>query len=393
MAKDNSPSGESPTPDDKAAHDASGKGKPGKNKGPKGKASVDTDRAPARRRIVLTGISSRTWEHPADRGALTALRELRGFDEVLKALSGMWNERAWRLQYLGGAIRADHRQHPRVYRLFAEAAATLDIATLPELFIELSPTLNASCVGMSKPFIVVSSRAVEALDDDELRYILGHELGHLLSGHAVYRTMMAILTRLSANIAWLPAGSIVLRGIIVALHEWWRKAELSADRAGLLAGQDPSAALRAHMKLAGGGDLSEVDTTAFLEQAAEYESAGDLRESLIKLRLTVFMTHPLPVARAADLRHWIDSGHYARVLAGDYPRRDTDRDASVSGDAKAAADAYRDEFRRSQDPLVGLLRKLGDGASGLGDAVGAGANRVRGWMGGNGTNGSPGAGE
>ena len=118
--------------------------------------------------------------------------------------------------------------------------------------------------------------------------------------------MMAILTRMSANLAWLPAGSIVLRGIIVALHEWWRKAELSADRAGLLAGQDPAAALRAHMKLAGGGDLSEIDTAAFLEQAAEYESTGDLRESLIKLRLTMFMTHPLPVARAADLRHWID---------------------------------------------------------------------------------------
>lgn len=49
----------------------------------------------------------------------------------------------------------------------------------------------------------------------------------------------------------------------VALHEWWRRAELSADRAGLLAGQDPAAALRAHMKLAGGSDLSEIDTTAF----------------------------------------------------------------------------------------------------------------------------------
>src|SRR6266480_6540119 len=82
--------------------------------------------APVRRRVVLTGISSRAWEHPADRGALTALRELRGFDEVLKAISGLWNERAWRLEYLGRAIRVDHRQHPRVHRLFAEAAATLD---------------------------------------------------------------------------------------------------------------------------------------------------------------------------------------------------------------------------------------------------------------------------
>lgn len=346
------------------------------------------ENAPVKRRVVLTGISSRAWEHPADRGALTALRELRGFDEVLKALSGMWNERAWRLQYLGGAIRADHRQHSRVHRLFAEAAATLDVVNLPELYVEMSPALNAQCIGMTKPFIVVTNRAVEALDDEELRYILGHELGHLGSGHAIYRTMLIILTRLSANLAWLPIGSIALRGIIVALHEWWRKAELSADRAGLLAGQDTSAALRAHMKLAGGGDLSEIDTTAFLEQASEYESAGDLRESLIKLQLTTFLTHPLPVARAADLRRWIDSGAYQRILSGEYPRRDADREASVSGAVKDAADSYRQAFQRSQDPLVGLLRKLGDGASGLSDVVGAGASRVRGWTGRGGSSGS-----
>src|SRR5690349_622453 len=211
--------------------------------------------APARRRVPLTGISSRAWEHPADRGALTALRELRGFDDVLKALSGLWNERAWRLEYLGGAIRADHRQHPRVYRIFAEAGSTLDVAELPELYVEYSSDLNAACVGMAKPFITVTSRTVELFDDDELRHVLGHEIGHLMSGHAVYRTMMIILTRLATNLAWLPIGSMVLRGIIAALYEWWRKAELSADRAGLLAGQDPAAALRAHMKLAGGGDL------------------------------------------------------------------------------------------------------------------------------------------
>ena len=68
-----------------------------------------TSTAPARRRVVLTGISSRTWEHPADRGALAALRELRGFDDVLKAISGLWNERALRLEYLGSAIRVSDR--------------------------------------------------------------------------------------------------------------------------------------------------------------------------------------------------------------------------------------------------------------------------------------------
>ena len=46
----------------------------------------------------------------------------------------------------------------------------------------------------------------------------------------------------------------------------------------------------------------------------------------------------MPVARAAELRRWIDSGAYARILGGDYPRRDDDGDASVSEDVKAAAD-------------------------------------------------------
>ncbi|MGE5828172.1 MAG: M48 family metallopeptidase [Micromonosporaceae bacterium] len=339
------------------------------------------EQTPARRRVVLTGISSRAWEHPADRGALTALRELRGFDDALKAINALWNERAWRLEFLGGAIRTDHRQYARVHRLFAEAAATLDLPELPELYVQYDRRLNGMCVGLSKPFIVVNSGSLELLDDEELRNLLGHELGHLMSGHAVYRTMLDILTRWAVGLAWLPGGALALRAIVAALREWWRKAELSADRAGLLATQDPAAALRLSMKLAGGGDLSEVDTTAFLEQAAEYDRAGDLRDSFIKIRMVVGRTHPLPVARAAAVRQWVDSGEYGRVLAGEYPRREDDRSASVSADARAAADAYRHEFARSQDPLVTLLRRLGDGSGAVGDWVGAGANRMRGWMG------------
>ena len=335
------------------------------------------ENVPARRRVVLTGISSRAWEHPADRGALTALRELKGFDDVLKALSGMWAERAFRLEFLGSAIRVDHRQYPRVHRLFAESAATLDLAELPELYVQYDRTLNGMCIGMAKPFIVINSGALELLDDEELRNLLGHEVGHLMSGHAVYRTMLVILTNLAANLAWLPLGSLALRAIVVALREWWRKAELSADRAGLLAGQDPAAALRLSMKIAGGGDLSEVDTAAFLEQAAEFERTGDLRDGLIKVGMVLGRTHPLPVARAAAVRGWIDSGAYGRILGGEYPRRDDDRTASPSADAKAAAESYRESFQQSQDPLMSLLRRFGEG-------VGTGAGRVRDWVAGGG---------
>jgi Zn-dependent protease with chaperone function len=342
--------------------------------------TIADEYTPARRRIVLTGISSRAWEHPADRGALSALRELRGFDDVVKAFFGMWNERGFRLSYLAAGIRVDHRQYPRVYQRYAEAASVLDIAELPELYVAQSPWLRAEAIGMDRPFIVLGSACVQQLDDEELRCMLGHELGHIRSGHAVYKTILMILTRWAANLSWLPVGAIALRAIMAAMLEWWRKAELSADRAGLLAGQDPAAAQRLLMKLAGGGDLSQVDTTAFLEQAAEYEAGGDLRDSLHKIRMTAWNTHPVPVARAAALRQWIDSGAYARVLAGDYPRRDDDGSASVSDEIRAAAAAYREEFDRSQDPLVGLLRRLGDGATDVGDWIGGGAGRARAWM-------------
>ncbi|QSB13686.1 M48 family metallopeptidase [Natronosporangium hydrolyticum] len=335
---------------------------------------------PAKRRVVLTGISSRAWEHPADRGALTALRELRGFDEVLKAIAGLWNERAWRLQFLGGSIKVDHRQYPRLHRLYAEAATSLDVTELPELYVQNDRSLNAMAVGMKQPFIVVNTGMIELADDDELRCLLGHELGHVLSGHAVYRTMIIVLTNAMLRMAWFPIGAMVLYGIIAALYEWWRKAELSADRAGLLACQDPAASLRLSMKLAGGGDLSEVDTTAFLEQAAEFERAGDLRDSVLKLLMVAFRSHPMPVARAAEIRRWLDSGAYQRILAGEYPLREDDATASMTEDVKQAADSYRESFTRSEDPLFKLLRRVGDGATDLGAWVGSGAGKVKDWM-------------
>jgi Zn-dependent protease with chaperone function len=338
--------------------------------------TTEDDNRPARRRVTLTGISSRAWEHPADRGALSALRELRGFDDVVKTFFGMWNERGFRLMFLAGAIRVDHRQYPRVYQRFAEAASTLDVAELPELYVTQNPLINGQAIGLDRPFIVITTGAVEKLDDDELRALLGHEIGHVRSGHAVYKTIMKILTQWLANISWLPVGVIALRAIIAAMYEWWRKAELSADRAGLLAGQDPAASLRLLMKLAGGGDLSQIDTAAFLEQAAEYEGGGDLRDSLHKIGLTAWSSHPVPVARAAELRKWIDSGEYARIVGGEYPRRDSDGDASVTEDVKAAAKSYQEDFASSQDPLIGLVRRLGGGAA---DLAGTAAGKAYNW--------------
>jgi Zn-dependent protease with chaperone function len=323
---------------------------------------------PVRRRVPLPGISSRAWEHPADKGALVALRRLKGFDTVLKKLSGLFNERAVRLQFLGSAIRVDERQFPFLHTLLLEAATGLDATEVPELYVASNPVPQATTIGMDKPIIVLTSGLVDLLDEEELRFVLGHEMGHALSGHAVYQTLLVRLLALSGVLFVLAIG---IRLIVAALMEWSRKSELSADRAGLLATQDPAVAFRVHMKLASGGHVEHLDTTSFFAQGAEYEASGDLRDSLLKLLLLERASHPFAVVRAAELRRWVDSGAYTRILSGDYPRREDDDQADVSEAAQEAARHYADAFRQSQDSLTRLLRDFG----GL-------ASSVREWMGG-----------
>jgi Zn-dependent protease with chaperone function len=323
---------------------------------------------PARSRATLTDISSRAWEHPADRGALIALRKLKGFDTVLKALSGLFNERRYRLVFLASAVRVDERQFPRLHRLLSEAGQTLDVAELPEMFVGNSPFANSMTLGMDKPFIVLNSRLLTLLDDDELRFVIAHELGHAVSGHAVYQTLLLRILDASGLFSALPPWALTLRVLRAALDEWSRKAELSADRAGLLATQDTAAAFRVHLKLASGSrDLTQLDQTSFFAQGQEYLDADDVRDVILKIRLVENERHPYAVVRGIELRNWVDSGEYTAILGGQYPRRDEDAAAGVTEAAKEAAAGYSKQFGSMQDAAGKLVH---DVAGLLGSAKG-----------------------
>jgi Zn-dependent protease with chaperone function len=323
---------------------------------------------PDRSRVRLPGISSRAYEHPADRSALVALRKLSGFDTLLRRLAGLFNDRSLRLMFLASSVRASEQQFPQLYQSLLDGCYILDLPTVPELFISQDPMVNAMALGADKPFIVITTGMVDLMDAEEIRFVIGHELGHVLSGHAVYRTMLYHLLNLVTRIAWLP---IVLpaRGVIWALEEWYRKSELSCDRAGLLAGQDIDAARRALMKTAGGSRLVEFNSDAFHQQAREYDAVPDVRDGLLKLLQLQGTTHPFAVIRFAELDRWADTGDYPNILAGNYPRREDDPDASVGDEFKAAAKSYQDSWSRSSDPLIGAVRGVAETAAGAGQRL------------------------
>ncbi|HEY2506229.1 MAG TPA: M48 family metallopeptidase [Streptosporangiaceae bacterium] len=317
---------------------------------------------PDRSRIRLPGISSRAYEHPADRSALVALRKLTGFDTILKNLAGLFNDRALRLMFLASSVRVTEEQFPDLNQMLRDGAYILDLPVVPEMFVSQNPLVNAMAIGTSKPFIVLTSGLVELHDPEELRFVIGHELGHVLSGHAVYRTMLFYLVNLANRLALVPFAWIGLKAVIWGLEEWYRKSELSCDRAGLLATQDVEAARRALMKLAGGRRLAELSHDEFHRQAHEYDAVPDIRESLLKLMQLQGTTHPFAVVRFAELDRWADDGDYRDILAGNYPRRDDDATTSVGDEFRSAAKSYSESWNRSADPLIGAVRGVASGA-------------------------------
>src|SRR5258708_407832 len=212
---------------------------------------------PDRSRVRLPDISSRAYEHPADRSALVALRKLTGLDVILKNLAGLFSDRSLRLMFLASSVRASEQQFPHLYQTMLDGCYVLDLPRVPELFISQDPRVNAMALGTDKPFIVITTGMVDLMDAEEIRHIIGHELGHVLSGHSVYRTMLFYLVGLASRLALVPFAWIGPKAVILRLEDGFRKSELSCGRAGLLAGPDVPAARRALMKLPGRPPLPE----------------------------------------------------------------------------------------------------------------------------------------
>src|SRR6266568_3860085 len=151
---------------------------------------------------------------------------------------------------------------------------------------------------------------------------------------------------------------LVLAPIEFALLEWFRKSELSSDRAGLLAAQDPRASMRMFLKMAGGGDMKEMDLDAFLQQAKEYEETGGAVDRIFKILNTLPQSHPFNTLRAAELERWIAAGTYEKVVGGEYTRRGPEAEQRpIDKDIDDARDHYMNEAKAVVNDVVDTAKR------------------------------------
>jgi Zn-dependent protease with chaperone function len=325
---------------------------------------------------VLHDIASSSWEHPADRAALETLKAIPAIDQLLEKCTGFLGERGTRALFQANAVRVGPAQFPILHRLFADARSTLDWRDDVDLFVSQNPGFNAGAYGIERPFIVLHSATVDRLDEPELRVLLGHELGHIISGNTLYRTMLQLM--LMGGFRHLPflAGSALLP-IRLSMLEWSRSSELSCDRAGLLVAHDRDDALRLLMKSAGGtlGGQHVMSLEAYKEQVADYELADGI-EGAFKLLKLLDQAHPFHTMRAAELMRWSQGPDYAAIRRGEYTRR-SERPAWVNpipdlGSAAEHAKNLASELSSSTQKVAGQASSYARRV--MGDALTAARN-------------------
>ncbi len=271
-------------------------------------------------RIVLHGLRSEEYEHSFDRQALRALKSTPGFEFLVRKLNEYSMDRLNRIRYTGSNIKLNAQVMPEIHNILFRACEILDMQFVPEMYVAWSYNVNAFTAGVERPIVVVTSGAVDLLTHEELAFLIGHELGHIKSGHVLYHQMADILPLLGSIVAsaTLGIGGLVSTGIQLALLNWDRMSEFTADRAGLLVCQNATTAGSVLMKAAGVPMkyFDQVSVASFLDQAREFEGYDyDAFDRVAKVLSTMSLGHPWTVLRASEMLKWIDTGEYAAVIS------------------------------------------------------------------------------
>lgn len=279
-----------------------------------------------RNKKILKGLNHEQYEHPFDQKALAALEKpiLDGsifsipnpIPAIGKYVTTHLIEKIFNVQYTGSNLKVTADNYPHIYELLEYACEILDVEKRPDLYIQWGYNINAFTVGAEHPIIVLNSGLIDLCDDEEIMFIIGHELGHIKSNHMLYHMMAQSFNGIISLIPF-PLTKAAATSIQYLLYYWYRMSEFTADRAGLMCCQNEEAAVRAFMKMAGvpKAHFSDLNMDTFIRQAREFKQLDeDGMSKLIKVLSIADDTHPWTVMRASELLKWIREGEYEKFV-------------------------------------------------------------------------------
>ncbi len=245
------------------------------------------------------------YAYAGERSFRRTLNMARPVTMALEATTRLWRDVA-RTELLGTAVKVSDDQYPRVYRAAKLAGERLNVR-VPAIFASPSRSIKVKVLGTEDaPHLIVNLELAEKLDDTDLVAAIAHELGHVQNGHILYATALHYLNTSAAFfIRW------VVQPAIMTLQAWSRRAEVTCDRAALLAVRDLDQTLVAMVKL----ELGVEQGSAF--NASEYlKTMPDLKKGLGRYA-EVFRSHPYVPKRVQALRLFAESALYAKLKGED----------------------------------------------------------------------------
>ncbi|MBN1538265.1 MAG: M48 family metallopeptidase [Anaerolineales bacterium] len=221
---------------------------------------------------------------------------------TLALLISFYTSRSAHRHLVENAQRVTPNSGPEIYPLIQTCKQRIRPGEV-DVFVTPSRQLNAYTFGLSEPkAVVLYSSLFNVMDQDELSFILGHELGHIQLGHTW-------LNSLIGGMAGIPSPSSASALLMLAFLWWNRMCEYSADRAGLLACRKPEKAISALIKLvAGQRSLTrEGMELAYRKIDAEDDTwMGSLSEAL--------GSHPMIIRRIQHIREYAASNQYRQLF-------------------------------------------------------------------------------
>lgn len=196
--------------------------------------------------------------------------------------------------------------YPELYLAAKECSFILHLP-MPRIFVTNGQDFNAGATNMVDPIILLSAGAINACRDRaELRFVIGHEMGHVLCRHVklqfIARTLFKIIPDEAKLVGLLP------------LMKWSRECEMSADNAGLVCCQDEMKSEQVLLRLISGlpsERVGRVNVEAFLKQQGrqEYSTVADA----VYWVGEVTQTHPFVADRIKAMRGFASSSRYRQI--------------------------------------------------------------------------------